>query len=102
MLSNPLLTLSSMQLITHCKISCISHTSSCSSIICIGVGDGPWDRMREFDDGLPARRFDNFQFVPFNEVMERAENREVSFAVAAMQEVPEQYQAVKKLGLLNR
>eukprot|EP01119_Soliformovum_irregulare_P022722 TRINITY_DN7824_c0_g1_i1.p1 TRINITY_DN7824_c0_g1~~TRINITY_DN7824_c0_g1_i1.p1 ORF type:complete len:272 (+),score=81.88 TRINITY_DN7824_c0_g1_i1:56-871(+) len=60
------------------------------SIVCIGVGDGPWDRMREFDDGLPARKFDNFQFVPFNEVMERAENREVTFAVAAMQEIPEQ------------
>ena len=56
--------------------------------------------MKEFDDGLPARKFDNFQFVPFNKTMERAENREVTFSVNALQEIPEQYQAIKRLGLL--
>jgi E3 ubiquitin-protein ligase RGLG len=70
------------------------------SIIMVGVGDGPWDTMEEFDDELPARRFDNFQFVNYNQVMHRAENREVAFSVAALQEIPEQYRAIQKLQLL--
>jgi E3 ubiquitin-protein ligase RGLG len=71
------------------------------SIICIGVGDGPWGTMEEFDQQLPKRRFDNFRFVPYYETMQRAENREVTFALAALQEIPEQYKLIKKLELLS-
>jgi len=70
------------------------------SIICVGVGDGPWELMREFDDKLPTRKFDNFQFVPYYDTMVRAENRDITFSVAALQEIPEQYKSIKELGLM--
>jgi len=78
----------------------VEATSYPLSIVCVGVGDGPWELMEEFDDKLPERRFDNFQFVPFSDTMKRAEDREITFSVSALQEIPEQYQAIRKLGLL--
>ena len=73
------------------------------SIILVGVGDGPWDVMHEYDDRLPQRRFDNFQFVEFVEKKSSRFSREVEteFAVQALMEIPDQYRTIKSLGLLG-
>jgi E3 ubiquitin-protein ligase RGLG len=73
------------------------------SIIMIGVGDGPWGLMEEFDDLLPQRKFDNFQFVDFDSVCRKypPETRDCAFAVHALMEIPEQYEFVKRNGMLG-
>lgn len=58
------------------------------------------------DDKLPARTFDNFQFVNFTRIMQSTEGqaplqREVAFALAALMEIPEQFQTIRKLQLLG-
>ncbi|XP_062196649.1 E3 ubiquitin-protein ligase RGLG4-like [Phragmites australis] len=75
------------------------------SIVLVGVGDGPWEDMQKFDDKLPARDFDNFQFVNFTSIMARdtmAQQKESAFALAALMEVPIQYKATVELGILGR
>lgn len=74
------------------------------SIVCIGLGDGPFDAMQEFDDKLPKRNFDNFQFLNMTALSRitfpDARTQQAYFAMSALQEVPVQYQIIKKLGLL--
>lgn len=72
------------------------------SIVMVGVGDGPWELMETFDDELPERKFDNFQFVDYTDICRKypREKRDTAFAVHALMEVPDQYRAVKQLGLL--
>lgn len=78
------------------------------SILMIGVGDGPWDQMDKYDDELPKRKFDNFQFVNFTKLSADMDminantvHRQAVLAIMCLQEIPEQYKAIKKLGLLK-
>ncbi len=58
--------------------------------------------MEDFDDNLPERAFDNFQFVNYSKVTaENTSNPGVAFAVAALQEIPEQFKAIVKLGYIG-
>nr|XP_023889882.1 pollen receptor-like kinase 1 [Quercus suber] len=74
------------------------------SIVLVGVGDGPWEGMKNFDDKIPEREYDNFQFVNFTAVMSEnvtPSEKETAFALAALMEVPIQYKAAMELGILN-
>ncbi|KAK8647554.1 hypothetical protein V6N13_121287 [Hibiscus sabdariffa] len=74
------------------------------SIVLVGVGDGPWGMMREFRDNIPARAFDNFQFVNFTEIMLKNTHplrKQAEFALSALKEIPSQYEAIIELGLLG-
>ncbi|ONI14289.1 hypothetical protein PRUPE_4G273300 [Prunus persica] len=75
------------------------------SIILVGVGDGPWDAMQKFDDNIPQRSFDNFQFVNFTKIMSEntdTSKKEAAFALAALMEIPYQYRATQSLHFVNR
>lgn len=85
----------------HTEAAIIRASEFPLSIVLVGVGDGPWDAMEEFDDALPSRKFDNFQFVNYSKVAaESPSNPEIAFAVAALMEIPEQFLAIRKLRIL--
>jgi E3 ubiquitin-protein ligase RGLG len=71
------------------------------SIVVCGVGDGPFDLMAKWDDNLPTRKFDNLQFVDYTTIGKlQAQFKDATFALAALQEIPEQYKAVQRLGYI--
>ncbi|KNA03070.1 hypothetical protein SOVF_212680 [Spinacia oleracea] len=75
------------------------------SIVLVGVGDGPWDAMQKFDDNIPQRAFDNFQFVNFTKIMSENKDlskKEAAFALAALMEIPFQYRATQQLEFNNK
>uniref|UniRef100_A0A0N4ZHW8 VWFA domain-containing protein n=1 Tax=Parastrongyloides trichosuri TaxID=131310 RepID=A0A0N4ZHW8_PARTI len=75
------------------------------SIIVVGVGDGPWEMMKVFDESLPKRPWDNFHFVEFHDIIRRKANSkegELSFAIHSLLEIPDQYNYVRRAGLMRR
>nr|CAB3233467.1 E3 ubiquitin-protein ligase RGLG1 [Phallusia mammillata] len=74
------------------------------SIVVVGVGDGPWSILHQFDDWLPQRHFDNFQFVEYADIVKEShgKNAEAALALQILMEVPDQYKMVQKLGFISQ
>jgi E3 ubiquitin-protein ligase RGLG len=71
------------------------------SIVLIGVGDGPFNKMMKYDDLLCTRsRFDNFQFVDYHRIIKNSKAPDITFALHALMEIPEQYKIMKKLNYI--
>ena len=72
------------------------------SIITVGVGDGPWDMMYKYNDYLCSKsRFDNFQFVDFNQVLKSSKSPESIFCLKAFMKIPEQFKIMKSLNYFD-
>ena len=72
------------------------------SFVGIGVGSGPFGILEDFDDKLKGK-FDNFQFVNFNEIetiAKKCETPDLMMATAVFNELPEQFKAMQKLGYI--
>lgn len=72
------------------------------SVVAVGLGDGPFKRMRILEDNISGRKFSNFHFVNFTKIeAKECASPELMLATAMMQKIPYQYAFVKRLGYLR-
>lgn len=82
------------------------------SIVIIGIGDGPWDKMCQMDDDVKGKKFDNVQFVCANDFLCNSDMthceepgvvsaRKERFLTEVLQEIPQQYKKINELGLFK-
>ncbi|PQM36821.1 hypothetical protein Pyn_31138 [Prunus yedoensis var. nudiflora] len=85
--------------------SIVNASSYALSIVLVGTDDGCWEHMKKFQEMIPKRKFDNFQFVNFTEIMPKdgtLSDKEAAFAHAALEKLPAQHKAAVELGLVGR
>ena len=72
------------------------------SVVAVGLGDGPFKRMRILENSISGRRFSNFHFVNFTKIELKAgtcEHPDLMLATAMMQKIPYQYASIKRAGI---
>ena len=70
------------------------------SIVIVGLGDGPWDAMRQLDDLRGhGQAFDNVHFVDFARA---SRGGTAHFAAEALKELPRQHREIARARLLGR
>ncbi|ESN93558.1 hypothetical protein HELRODRAFT_151316, partial [Helobdella robusta] len=69
------------------------------SIIVIGVGDGPWDKMQRLEN--PDKRyFNNFRFVEYHKTTNKMKHPDALLALGALMDIPDQYKRIAELGYI--
>ncbi|KAL6283090.1 hypothetical protein ACE6H2_014019 [Prunus campanulata] len=85
--------------------SIVNASSYALSVVLVGTDDGCWEHMKKFQEMIPKRKFDNFQFVNFTEIMPKdgtLSDKEAAFAHATLEKLPAQHKAAVELGLVGR
>ncbi|CAL6053048.1 Copine_I [Hexamita inflata] len=71
----------------------------------VGLGKGPFTDLEKFDD-LKDRKFDNFQFVNYNEIVGQSnihcERPDLVLALAMFKEIPAAVQKMRKAGIIEK
>lgn len=89
--------------------SIIDASNFALSIVLIGINKDCWKDIEKYDDQIPERKFVNFHFMNFDDVMTKfntskdnkriTEKWDVAIALNALWKLPEQYSAIKVLGI---
>lgn len=85
----------SPELLEDTKASIVEASNYPISIVIIGVGTADFDQLEKLDSKVKGRKFDNIQFVNGHEYIHK-KNAEKKIAEEAFQELPKQYEYIKK------
>ncbi|KAJ4958564.1 hypothetical protein NE237_025675 [Protea cynaroides] len=73
--------------------SIVNASGYAHSIVYLGVGDGPWDKMKGIADKIHGRNFDNFQ---------NPSEKVAAFSLVSTMKIPMHYKASKEYGFLGQ
>ncbi|KAG8196748.1 hypothetical protein JTE90_014481 [Oedothorax gibbosus] len=87
---------------SHTRRALVEASRCALSVVAVGVGDGPWRALEEWDEGVTDRVFDNFHFVDYHQVTRNAKNVQAAMALHTLMELPDQFQTILRLKYLEK